>query len=319
MKTISRLLLAALLLLCAFPCLVLAQTAASVTPAAQGPSDASQALGWLVANWSAISTVILAVVAWWKHTQATGYKKAAGAMIVTLEAAGNTPQGAAVISQLKSTIATTAQAHGVGPLLGDLVTALTPAVSEEVAVLTCGTESGSAPAPGGAGPIAGRISGWLLAVLAAGVLGLVGCVGPGWKATAISLAQPAGFTVGQDVMNKWPKQGPAIIADVQVLLTDTLTKNAPILPGALVVWEEAEAAKLGIPVADVADLDAAVQTGIVALQAQYQADVKAGLGVTATAILTNFNAGLAQALSTGSGPAAAPVSTASASAPATNP
>lgn len=124
-----------------------------------------------------------------------------------------------------------------------------------------------------------------------------GCAISTIKQTSISAAQSAGFGVANYALKTWPNKAPAVIADVQVLLTDALTRSAPLLPSELTAWEANEAAKLNLPASDVQALDSLIQTGIVALQAQYQADVKAGLGVTATAILTNFNAGLAQATS----------------------
>jgi hypothetical protein len=115
------------------------------------------------------------------------------------------------------------------------------------------------------------------------------------KPTAISLAQPAGYEIAKIATQHWPTKAPAIIGDVRALLTDALGTGTILAPAQLTTFENSEAAKLGLTAADLQTLDGVLQTGVVALQAQYGADLKAGLGVTATAVLTNFNAGLAQA------------------------
>lgn len=140
----------------------------------------------------------------------------------------------------------------------------------------------------------------ILALLSLVVLALTGCTSAqlaAAKPTAISLAQPAGYEVATLAIQRWPTKAPVIISDVRALLTDVLGTGAVMAPAQLTTWENAEATKLGLTAADLQTLDGLLQTGVVALQAQYGADIKAKLGVTATAILTNFNAGLAQAQS----------------------
>jgi hypothetical protein len=115
------------------------------------------------------------------------------------------------------------------------------------------------------------------------------------KPTAVTLSTTAGYDVARWAYLTHPKIAPAIVGDVQVLLQDSLNKGTA-LPPQLTAWEAAEAASLGLPQADVTALDGLLQSGIVALQAQYTQEVEAKLGTTATQILTNFAAGVNQAV-----------------------
>ena len=133
MKTTTRLffILAALFALCS---LAHAADAVAAAPAAAPFSWASLLNEQVLTG---IAAVVGAVWGFWKHTQATGLRKALGAAVVGVEQFSLTPEGAAVGDKLKSIIQAKAAEHPkTAAVLSDVVNALTPAVQAQVAALT---------------------------------------------------------------------------------------------------------------------------------------------------------------------------------------
>ncbi len=95
---------------------------------------------------SEIAAIVGAIYGFWKHTQATGFRKALGAAVVGVEQFSLTPEGAKVGDQLKSLIQAKAEEHPkTAALLHDAVVALTPAVQAQVAALTAVPATPAAP------------------------------------------------------------------------------------------------------------------------------------------------------------------------------
>ena len=115
------------------------------------------------------------------------------------------------------------------------------------------------------------------------------------KPTAIQLATPFGFAVGQYIYKHNPTLATKLLPDVEAFLGDVLTKNTPVLSDDITTFVNAEATKVGLPVSDATALDNILLTQIVLVQSQFQTDVTNKLGTTVTQILVNFDAGLKQA------------------------
>ena len=255
----------------------------------------------------ALYSIVSSITVWWHVKKSTGLKATLGAVVVGVERAASDPAFADVGKQLKDTIKavaaqkTTTTGLPVSSILSVAVDTLTPAIKDELDALTA-----TAPATAPTAPTAGFIARGLLGILAAiGLLvGLLGCMNEAQiKKTAISAAQPIGFAAADWLYTNKPAVAPQILADLHLLLADTLGSGTD-LPTELTAWEAKETKELGLPAAFVTDLDGVLRTGLVALQSQYQADLKAGLGVTATAILTNFDAGVKQAITNHAPPTA---------------
>lgn len=137
MKNRILALLAFAALICAFT--VTAAHAADAVPAAPAAAGSFSWAALLTDGqfWIGLLAVGAAIVAFWKHTQATGLRKALGAAVVGVEQFSLTPEGAAVGDKLKSLIqAKAAEYPKSAAILSDTVAALTPAVKAQLDALT---------------------------------------------------------------------------------------------------------------------------------------------------------------------------------------
>ena len=135
-NTVRTGLFAVLLAVVAFPLIAIAADAATVAaPVPAAPFSWASLLN--AQALSGLAAVVGAVWGFWKHTQATGLRKALGAAVVGVEQFSLTPEGAAVGDKLKSIIQAKAAEHPTtAAILADAVHALTPAVQAQVAALT---------------------------------------------------------------------------------------------------------------------------------------------------------------------------------------